>query len=90
MPRVMTIQRTTVPASERQKYFERLEKISSHYKAANCRFSVFEEQSLPGAFIEFVEADDQTTLTVATANSPHRILDPGRIYHQREIGSNAG
>ncbi len=90
MGRVITIQRTTVPAGERKKYFERLEKISSHYRAANCRFTVFEEQALPGAFIEFVEADDQTTLTVATANSPHRVLDPGRIYHEREISNNAG
>jgi len=90
MARVLTIQRTTVPSSERKKYFERLEKVSSHYAAANCRFHVFEEQSLPGAFIEFVEADDETTLTVANANSPHRILDPGRVYHEREIGHNAG
>jgi hypothetical protein len=90
MARVLTIQRTTVPASERQKYFERLAQISSHYAAANCRFRVYEEHSLPGAFIEFVEADDETTLTVANANAPHRILDPGRVYHEREIGKNAG
>lgn len=90
MPAVMTIQRTTVPASERAKYFEKLRQVSSHYAAANCRFRVFEEQSLPGAFIEFIEADDETTLTVANANAPHRILDPGRIYHETEIGDNAG
>jgi hypothetical protein len=89
MGRVLTIQRTTVPAGERSKYFEKLEKIRSHYAAANCRFSVFEEGALAGAFIEFVEADDETTLTVANANSPHRLLDPGRIYQEREISSNA-
>lgn len=87
---VLTIQRTTVPASEREKYFERLRKSHSHYTAANCRFRVFEEGGLQGAFIEFVEADDETTLTVAHANSPHRILDPGRIYNETEIGKNAG
>jgi len=85
MARALTIQRTTVPASERAKYFERVKASRSHYIAANCRFYVFEEASLPGAFIEFTEADDQTTLTVAHANSPHRILDPARIYNETEI-----
>ena len=75
----LTIQRTTVPASERAKYFERLRASASHYTAANCRFRVFEERGLPGAFIEFVEADDETTLTVAHANAPHRAaLSHGR------------
>jgi hypothetical protein len=86
MGRSLTIQRTTVPAAERDKYFERLRQSSSHYRAANCRFWVCEEAALPGAFIEFTEADDETTLTVAHANSPHRVLDPARIYHELEIG----
>lgn len=86
MARTMTIQRTTVPAGERAKYFERMSVCASHYRAANCRFWVFEESALPGAFIEFTEADDATTLTVAHANSPYRVLDPARIYHETEIG----
>lgn len=90
MSRVLTIQRTTVPSSERAKYFERLKASKAHYTAANCRFWVFEESSLPGAFIEFTEADDETALTVAHANSPFRVLDPARIYHETEMGTNAG
>ena len=90
MARALTIQRTTVTASERAKYFEKIRASSSHYSAAGCRFRVFEEQGLPGAFIEFVEADDETTLTVAHANAPHRILDPGRVYNETEIGKDAG
>jgi hypothetical protein len=86
MGRALTIQRTTVPASERERYFERLRACSAHYRAANCRFWVCEETALQGAFIEFTEADDATTLTVAHANAPHRILDPGRIYQEKEIG----
>lgn len=90
MARALTIQRTTVPASERERYFERLRASSSHYAAANCRFRVFEERGLPGAFIEFIEADDETTLTVANSNAPHRLLDARRIYNETEIGENAG
>ncbi len=86
MAGVLTVQRTTVPASERDKYFERLRACKSHYSAAKCRFRVYEESALTGAFIEFTEADDETTLTVAHANSPHRVLDPARIYHETEIG----
>jgi hypothetical protein len=86
MGRALTIQRTTVPASERQRYFEKLRASSEHYRSANCRFWVCEEAALPGAFIEFTEADDARTLTAAHANAPHRILDPGRIYNETEIG----
>jgi hypothetical protein len=85
MPRALTIQRTTVPASERERYFEKVKACQSHYAAANCKFYVCEEASLPGAFIEFSEAEDQTTLTVAHANSPYRILDPARVYNETEI-----
>lgn len=85
MPRTLTIQRSTVPSSERANYRERLRTLRSHYIAASCRFWVFEESSLPGAFIEFTEADDEKTLTVAHANAPHKILDPARVYQEVEL-----
>ena len=43
---------------------------------------MFEETSLPGAFIEFTEADDEQTLTTAHANAPHKTLDPSRVYQE--------
>ncbi len=89
MARALTIQRSTVPSSERPKYFERLKACKDHYSAANCRFWVFEESSLQGAFIEFTEAEDEITLTVAHANSPFRVLDPARIYRETEIVTHA-
>ena len=85
MARTLTIQRSTVPLGDRPRYFERLRERKSHYTAANCRFWVFEEKALPGAFIEFTEADNATTLTVAHANAPHRILDSARIYQEVEL-----
>ena len=86
MPRRLTIQRTTVPFSERENYFARLKASKAHYNQANCRFWVFEESSLPGAFVEFTEADDDVSLTNAHATAPHRVLDPARIYYETEIG----
>jgi len=89
MPRRLTIQRTTVPNSEREKYFERLKAAKAHYESANCRFWVFEESALRGAFVEFTEADDETALVNALATAPLKIFDQGRIYHELEIGTNA-
>ena len=85
MPKALTIQRSTVPSSDRANYAKRLKVLRSHYSAANCRFWVFEESSLPGAFIEFTEADDPETLTIAHANAPHKTLDPSRMYQEVEL-----
>ncbi|MBA3656673.1 MAG: hypothetical protein H0W69_04895 [Gemmatimonadaceae bacterium] len=85
MARTLTISRTTVPLGERPKYFERLALRKSHYETARCRFWVFEEVALPGAFIEFTEADDAAILSAAHSNAPHRILDAARIYKEVEL-----
>jgi hypothetical protein len=85
MPRSLTIQRSTVPSSERANYAKRLKALHSHYTASNCRFWVFEELSLPGAFVEFTEADDEQTLTSAHASAPHKTLDPARVYQEVEL-----
>jgi hypothetical protein len=85
MARTLTISRTTVPLGERGKYFERLSVRKTHYEAANCRFWVFEEVALPGAFIEFTEASDAAILSEAHSNAPHRILDAARIYKEVEL-----
>ena len=80
MPRSLTIHRTVVPPPDRLKFFERLRAKEAHYRDAGCRFWVFEEQALPGAFVEFCEADDATILSAAHAAAPNPILDPARIY----------
>ena len=85
MPKALTIQRSTVPSTERTNYTNRLKAMRSHYAAVNCRFWVFEESSLPGAFIEFTEADDEQTLTIAHASAPHKTLDPSRVYLEVQL-----
>lgn len=83
--RALTLQRTLVPKADREKYFERIRRKLAHYTAAKCRFWVFEEASLPGAFIEFYEADDPETLSQAHAAAPDKVLDSSRVYLQVEI-----
>lgn len=85
MGRALTLQRTLVPRADREKYFERVRRKRDHYQAAKCRFWVFEEASLPGAFIEFFEADDAEVLARAHAASPERVIDAARVYTQTEI-----
>ena len=83
--RALTLQRTLVPKGDRDKYFERIRRKRDHYTAARCRFWVFEEASLPGAFIEFYEADDPEILSQAHAAAPDKVLDSARVYLLVEI-----
>jgi hypothetical protein len=85
MARVLSIHRLTVTPSERKKYYDRLKRKRAHYEGAGCRFWVFEEAGLPGAFLEFFEADDAATLTRAHADAPETVLDPNRIYQEVEL-----
>ena len=85
MSRCLTIQRTLVTPPDRGKFAERLERKRAYYARAGCRFWVFEETGLPGAFLEFFEAPDADTLSRAHAAAPERVLDPRRIYHEVEL-----
>jgi hypothetical protein len=86
MPRVLTVQRSIVPSVERAKYVERLKARKEHYGRAGCKFWVFEEVALPGAFIEFTESAAAATLASAHAAAPEPVLDPDRIYTEVELG----
>ncbi|HWG35634.1 MAG TPA: hypothetical protein VN650_15825 [Gemmatimonadaceae bacterium] len=85
MSRALTIQRTTIPPSERARYLTRLTERAAHYAAAGCRFWVFEDPALRNAFVEFTEADDSVILAEAVASAPGPGSGPLRIYHQVEF-----
>jgi len=85
MPRALTIQRTLVTPPDRERFHERLRKKREYYASANCRFWVFEEAGLPGAFLEFFEANDAETLARAHAGAPEQVLDPNRVYREVEL-----
>jgi len=85
MPRALTIQRTLVTPSDRDKFHEKLRRKQAYYAKANCRFWAFEEAGLPGAFLEFFEAADADTLARAHAGSPEPVLDPNRVYREVEL-----
>jgi hypothetical protein len=82
MPRCLTIQRTL---PDRAKFSERLLQKRAYYASVGCRYWVFEESGLRGAFLEFCEAPDAATLARAHASAPERVLDPARVYHEVEL-----
>ncbi len=85
MPRALSIQRTLVTPNDRDKFADRVQRKQAHYAQEGCKYWVFEETGLPGAFLEFFEAPDARTLVRAHASSPERVLDPARIYHEVEL-----
>lgn len=85
MPRALSMQRTIVPPGDRVKFLERAKAREAHYTNVGCQFWLFEEAALPGAFIEFTEARDISTLREAHATATEPLLDPARIYTQVEL-----
>jgi hypothetical protein len=64
---------------------EKLRARRAYYANAKCRFWVFEESDLAGAFIEFIESDDPGTLEQALAGAPDHVVDAARIYREVEL-----
>lgn len=85
MARVLSFQRTIVPSGDRAKYLARLKARQTYYTSARCRFWTFEETDLHGAFIEFIEAEDENTLTAALAHAPDQFVEAVRIYREVEL-----
>lgn len=85
MPRFLTMHRTIVPQADRKLYVERLRAKREYYERASCRFYVFEEAQLKGAFLEFFEADSLDALASAHASAPESLVDPARIYREVEL-----
>jgi hypothetical protein len=85
MGRALTIQRTLVTPGERERFHEKLRRKQEYYGRVKVRFWAFEEAGLPGAFLEFFEADDASTLARAHAGAPEPVLDPNRVYKEVEL-----
>lgn len=85
MPRALTVKRTVVPRNGRAEYMTRLRERQGYYKRAGCKFWVFEEAGLPGAFIEFTEGPSAAVLAAAHEGAPEQLMDANRIYQEVEL-----
>lgn len=85
MGRALTSQRSVVLGAEREAFLQRLRARQDYYQAAGCRYWVFEERDMPGAFVEFIEAGDAKTLRAAITKAPERGPGSARIYEEVEL-----
>jgi hypothetical protein len=76
---------TVATATDRNGFRERARLSRAHYTGAGCHYWLFEEPSLPGAFIEFFEANDPDTLQRAHRSAPDPIADNARLYVEVEL-----
>ena len=85
MARALTIRRSIVPLADRKKFQQKLKSRRTYFVNAGCKFWVFEESDLAGAFVEFVEADDAKTLAKALADASDQPADAVRIYEEVDV-----
>ncbi|HTL94562.1 MAG TPA: hypothetical protein VL157_03420 [Gemmatimonadaceae bacterium] len=85
MARALTIRRSIVPLADRKKFLQKLKGRRKYFVDAGCKFWVFEESDLAGAFVEFVEADDPKTLAKALADASDQPADAVRIYEEVDV-----
>lgn len=77
MPRALTLNRTVVPAPDRERFMTRARALRTHFQSRGCQYWVFEDADLPGAYIEFAEAADAPTLQAAHASLTLESLELG-------------
>jgi hypothetical protein len=73
---------TVVPSGDREAFRKRALASQAHYTGAGCRYWLYEEDDLPGAFVEFFEASDKETLARAHGTSTQ---SPSRLYVEVDL-----
>ena len=69
--------RTIVPALDRERFLTRARALKTHFQSRGCQYWVFEDADIPGAYIEFAEADDAQKLADAQGAAPGEPLELG-------------
>ncbi|HEX5178949.1 MAG TPA: hypothetical protein VFW04_06450 [Gemmatimonadaceae bacterium] len=85
MARALTMRRSIVPLADRKKFLQKLKSRQKYFVGAGCKFWVFEESDLTGAFVEFIEADDPKTLAQALADASEQPAEAVRIYEEVDV-----
>jgi len=85
MPRVLSMRHTIVTAADRGGFQDRARRLREHYTGHGCHYWLFEEASLPGAFVEFFEAADVRVLQQAHGGSPGTLDADARSYIEVDL-----
>jgi len=85
VPRAVSMRHTAVPSGDREDFRVRARESRAHYANAGCRYWLYEEDQLPGAFVEFFEASDQDTLANAHRGARGTAHQSSRVYLEVEL-----
>jgi hypothetical protein len=85
VPRAISMRQTVVPAGDRDEFLARAGRSRAHYTGRGCQYWIFEEATLPGAYVEFFEAKDRHALLEAHGDAPQPILESARMYVEVEL-----
>ena len=85
MPRAISMRHTIVPSGDRDAFRLRAGETRAHYVGAGCRYWLYEEDVLPGAYVEFYEAADKATLAKAHQARPDQAHPGARLYVEVEL-----
>lgn len=80
MARAISMRHTIVPSGDRAAFRERAGRAKAHYTGAGCQYWLFEESSLPGAYVEFFEASNAESLRQAHRAAPDPLIESARMY----------
>jgi hypothetical protein len=83
--RAISMRHTVVPVGDKAEFRERARRSKAHYAGRGCHYWLFEEASLPGAYVEFFEAGDRDTLRRAHSEAPIPVLESARLYIEVEL-----
>lgn len=83
MKRVLTMMQRTLASDELSDFYDTARHRRAYFEAAGCRYWVFEQNTTPGAVIEFAEAPDADTLAAALRAQAGDPFD-GPIYSEVE------
>jgi hypothetical protein len=81
----MSMRHTVVPLADRKAFRERARLAQQHYSGSGCQYWLFEEASLPGAYVEFFEGKDRETLLRAHRGAPNPVRESARLYVEVEL-----
>jgi hypothetical protein len=84
MARFLTMQRSIVPANDRDEFHKKMKERRAHFEKSNCKSWAFEEVGLAGAIIEFIESGSEEALVKALRSAPGSAGEYARIYRELE------
>jgi hypothetical protein len=85
VPRAVSMRHTVVPSADREDFRTRARESRAHYAKSGCRYWLYEEGQMPGAYVEFFEATDRETLARAHKSAHGAEHQSTRVYLEVEL-----